>query len=250
MGSSKYLSEDIQSRGVDDFTKTILCTFDSREEAECHEVELHEELDVQNHKLFYNRYNARREFSWAGQQHSEETRKVIREKRKKQKIRPEQIEKFRETWSQKTPEEQEAYRAYRQKLWQMKSTEEKEQFRSKMSDIVTDQWARRSEDFVRKRAEKTRRTRESRTDQEKAQEFLIRSRAQKQSKSQKTKDEIQRAVAKRKATLASRPESWHQEIRSKIAEKICGRKWYTNGSVSKMFFESDVPAGFVPGRKK
>ena len=50
-GSSKHLPDNIQ----DNHTKTILRTFDSREDAVKHEVYLHNRFDVAANPLFYNR---------------------------------------------------------------------------------------------------------------------------------------------------------------------------------------------------
>lgn len=55
MGSSELLTEDIVLIGQEHFTKIILETFDSREEAEMHERNLHIEYEVHVNDQFYNR---------------------------------------------------------------------------------------------------------------------------------------------------------------------------------------------------
>ena len=54
MGSSKRLNEAIAIEGKENFTKKILQTFPTREEAMKHEIDLHELYDVARNPMFYN----------------------------------------------------------------------------------------------------------------------------------------------------------------------------------------------------
>jgi len=57
--------------------KKILKLFNSRKEAFKHEIYLHAILNVANNPLFANQINAATKFTWAGQKHTEETKKKI-----------------------------------------------------------------------------------------------------------------------------------------------------------------------------
>ena len=80
MGSSKRLDEAIATKGIENFTKTILQTFDTREEAIQHEIDLHELYDVGVNPLFYNQAKQTSVgFDTAGTQLSEETKRKMSE---------------------------------------------------------------------------------------------------------------------------------------------------------------------------
>jgi hypothetical protein len=55
MGSSKYLTEEVETLGADQFNKIILKRFSNREEAVQYEIDMHNEFDVANNPLFFNR---------------------------------------------------------------------------------------------------------------------------------------------------------------------------------------------------
>lgn len=251
MGSSKYLNRDIARVGREVFVKTILCEFDTREEANLHEIELHHEFNVQENDLFYNRHNSRTEnFTWAGHSHSEETKAVIKEKRSQQITTEEQIIKFRETWENKSSSEKEEYRKFRKNLWEQKTEEEKTLFREKMVLVSTEQWKGRSPEDIKERSQKAALTRQNHTVEQREQEFVTRSRAQKEAKSKRTPESIEIAVRKRLNTISNLPLEVQQEIQNKRLQKIKGRKWYNNGKISKMFFEGEAPPEFSLGRLK
>jgi len=58
MGSSKYLDEAMKDIGVEYFTKEILSTWDTREEASAEEIRLHKLIDVAGSNDYYNKHNA------------------------------------------------------------------------------------------------------------------------------------------------------------------------------------------------
>ncbi len=55
MGSSKYLKESINELGLEHFSKEILSTWDTREEANLEEYRLHQIYDVASNPEFFNR---------------------------------------------------------------------------------------------------------------------------------------------------------------------------------------------------
>lgn len=55
MGSSKYLTEEVETLGVDQFNKIILKRFSNRMDANLYEIEMHDFFDVANNTLFFNR---------------------------------------------------------------------------------------------------------------------------------------------------------------------------------------------------
>ena len=57
MGSSVPLDEAIAQTGINNFKKHILETFESRKDAESHEVAIHLEYDVASNPEFYNKKN-------------------------------------------------------------------------------------------------------------------------------------------------------------------------------------------------
>lgn len=251
MGSSKYLNEDIDCIGNELFIKTILCVFDTREEANLHEIELHALFNVQENDLFYNRHNSRTEtFTWAGHSHSEKTKTVIKEKRRQQITTEDQIAKCRATWENKSSSEMEEYRKFRKELWEQKSEEEKNAFQDKMVLVTTEQWKERDPESIKARSKKAALTRQSHTPEQQEQEFTNRSRSQKEAKNKRTPEAIQIAASKRLETIAKLSPEDQQEIQNKRLQKIKGRKWYNNGKISKMFFEIDAPDGFLLGRLK
>jgi len=250
LGSSRYLSEDIERLGKESFNKNIICIFDNRQDAMLHEIELHQQFDVEKNELFYNKINASAEgFTWLGQTHSEVTRKKIQEKRSQQKITAEQIEKFKKTWANKTKEEIEDYKKYRKKLWNNKSPEEKDKFRQKMSSIVSEYWKKAPQEEKIKRVKKTLATKSNWTKEQKEKDFKNRSVAQKKIKNNRTGKQIRNTVGKRRKTYENMSPERLNDISNKRSKQMKGRKWYNNGQVSKMFFEHEVPKGFYPGRK-
>lgn len=58
-GSSRLLNEAIRHHGIDQFEKRVERVFETREEANAHEIRVHRRLDVANHPRFYNCINAR-----------------------------------------------------------------------------------------------------------------------------------------------------------------------------------------------
>ena len=46
MGSSKYLTEEVETLGVDQFNKIILKRFNNRMDANLYEIEMHDFFDV------------------------------------------------------------------------------------------------------------------------------------------------------------------------------------------------------------
>jgi hypothetical protein len=55
MGSSKYLTEDIEKTGKQHYNKIILKRFDNRMDANLYEIQMHEDFDVANNLLFFNK---------------------------------------------------------------------------------------------------------------------------------------------------------------------------------------------------
>ena len=55
MGSSKYLTEDINNNGKQNYNKIILKRFDSREDASKYEILMHEQFDVASNPIFFNK---------------------------------------------------------------------------------------------------------------------------------------------------------------------------------------------------
>lgn len=250
LGSSKYLSEDIDRLGKDKFKKNIICVFDNRQDAMLHEIELHHKFDVGNNQLFYNKINSSSEgFTWIGQAHTDATKQKIRQKRKNQKITEAQIEKFKRTWANKSKNEVENYKKYRQDLWKNKSKHEKELFKEKMSQIVSDYWKTVSDADKQKRVKKILTTKANWSPEQKERDFLARSKAQKKAKNNRSQEQINLFVEKRKNTYKNMSEDRLNQISKKRSKKMKGRKWYNNGQISKMFFENEVPDGFKLGRK-
>ena len=86
-GTCKTLDESIATEGIENFIKTILQTFDTREEAMQHEIDLHELYDVAKNPLFYNRSKATSVGFYCdntGNKHTEESKKKMSETRKGQ----------------------------------------------------------------------------------------------------------------------------------------------------------------------
>lgn len=54
-GSSKYLKAAIDEIGLENFSKEILSTWETRKEAISEEIRLHEELDIVKNKEYYNK---------------------------------------------------------------------------------------------------------------------------------------------------------------------------------------------------
>ena len=57
-GSSHTLNRRIIEEGIENFNKTVLQIFPTREEAMQHEIDLHELYDVARNPMFYNEANA------------------------------------------------------------------------------------------------------------------------------------------------------------------------------------------------
>lgn len=88
MSSSKYLTEDIEKNGKQNYNKIILKRFQSREEALAHEIQLHKEFDVANNTIFFNRARqtsvkfaagAGESNHFYGKKHNEESRQLMSE---------------------------------------------------------------------------------------------------------------------------------------------------------------------------
>jgi isopentenyl diphosphate isomerase/L-lactate dehydrogenase-like FMN-dependent dehydrogenase len=249
-GSSVYLNEDIMKKNKENFIKIILKIFSNRNDAMEHEINLHRYFDVENNILFYNRHNAKSDgFSWYNKKHSPESIEKIKKRRQKQQITPEQIKKFKDTWKNKTNEEMHEYKKYRKIIWDSKSDTEKKEFKEKMSNIVKEYWQSLPEEEKNDRARKALETKSKWNKEQKERDFKNRSDAQKKAKNNRSPEEIQRFVKRRKNTYRDMPEEKLKEISNKMSKKMKGRKWYNNGHISKMFFENDVPEGFVQGRK-
>ena len=127
MGSSKYLTEDIENNGKQNYNKIILKRFANREDAYKYEIHMHKEFDVVNNPIFFNKANQTsfgfgggigENNAWHGKEHSEdwkkqksvamkgnknasgykhteEARKVIKEKRAKQIFTKESLNKLK-----------------------------------------------------------------------------------------------------------------------------------------------------------
>ena len=82
-GSCDTLDEAIENEGIENFTKTILQTFDTREEAVEDEKFLHDLYDVAKNIMFYNQAKQTSTgFDTAGKKLSEEHRRKISEANK------------------------------------------------------------------------------------------------------------------------------------------------------------------------
>lgn len=88
MGSSKYLAEDIEKNGVNQYNKIILKRFKTREEAIQYEIDMHDEFNVADNTLFFNKVKQTAiNFSagvgennyFYGKKHTLETRQKIKE---------------------------------------------------------------------------------------------------------------------------------------------------------------------------
>ena len=76
MGSSKILGEAMKVE-PETFTKSIIETFSTREDANTNEQWLHETYDVARNPLFYNQMNAPLGFCMSGREHSKETKEKM-----------------------------------------------------------------------------------------------------------------------------------------------------------------------------
>ena len=84
MGSSKYLTEEVDKLGKQSFNKIILKRFENREDAYEYEIHMHKEFDVVNNPIFFNKANQTsfgfgggigENNPWYGKEHSEEWKK-------------------------------------------------------------------------------------------------------------------------------------------------------------------------------
>ena len=84
MGSSKYLTEEVDKLDKQSFNKIILKRFENREDALLYEIHMHKEFDVANNPIFFNKANQTsfgfgggigENNSWYGKEHSEEWKK-------------------------------------------------------------------------------------------------------------------------------------------------------------------------------
>ena len=100
MGSSKYLTEEVNKFGKKSFNKIILKRFDNRLDANLYEIQMHEEFDVAKNPLFFNKVKQKDmglgvgpgELNpFYGKKHSEESRKLMREVLKTKDTRPKTI---------------------------------------------------------------------------------------------------------------------------------------------------------------
>jgi len=57
MGSSKYLTEEVNKLGKQAFNKIILKRFDNREDALNYEIKMHKEFNVASNFIFFNKAN-------------------------------------------------------------------------------------------------------------------------------------------------------------------------------------------------
>ena len=88
MGSSKYLTEDIEKEGKSNFNKIILKRFQTREDAVQYEIDMHNEFEVASNPLFFNRTKQTvvgfgpgvgENNYFYGKKHTEESRQKMRE---------------------------------------------------------------------------------------------------------------------------------------------------------------------------
>ena len=80
-GSCKTLNKAIENEGIENFTKTILQTFDTREEAAEDEIFLHDLYDVAKNPIFYNQAKATSTgFNNTGIKFSEEFKRKVSER--------------------------------------------------------------------------------------------------------------------------------------------------------------------------
>lgn len=117
-----------------------------------------------------------------------------------------------------------------------------------MSFVSKKSWEMTHKDQRKERAKKILETKSKWSDEKKQEVFKNRSIAQKKSKNNRTQEEVKQTVEKRKKTYENMSENQKKEIRNKHRKKMCGRKWYNNGEISKMFFDHLVPEGFKLGR--
>lgn len=127
MGSSKYLTEEVDKLGKQSFNKIILKRFENREDAYKYEIHMHKEFDVVNNPIFFNKanqtsfgfgggigennpwYGKEHSKEWkkqksvamkgnknaSGYKHTEEARRKIKEKRAKQIFTKESLDKLK-----------------------------------------------------------------------------------------------------------------------------------------------------------
>ena len=162
MGSCDTLDNAINNEGIENFTKTILQTFDTREGAMQHEVGLHELYDVAKNPHFYNQAKttstgfhkadtkvseeSRRKMSISrtGIKLSEETKRKISEANKGRKMKP-----FSEEHKRKMSE---VKKGNTHRLG-MKHTEEAKQRIGEAHKGKSNKWGKHTEEAKRKISE-------------------------------------------------------------------------------------------------
>ena len=162
MGSCDTLDNAIKNEGIENFTKTILQTFDTREGAMQHEVGLHELYDVAKNPHFYNQAKttstgfhkadtkvseeSRRKMSETrmGMKLSEETKRKISEANKGRKMKP-----FSEEHKRKMSE---VKKGNTHRLG-MKHTEEAKQRIGEAHKGKSNKWGKHTEEAKRKISE-------------------------------------------------------------------------------------------------
>ena len=162
MGSCDTLDNAIKNEGIENFTKTILQTFDTREGAMQHEVGLHELYDVAKNPHFYNQAKttstgfhkadtkvseeSRRKMSISrtGIKLSEETKRKISEANKGRKMKP-----FSEEHKRKMSE---VKKGNTHRLG-MKHTEEAKQRIGEAHKGKSNKWGKHTEEAKRKISE-------------------------------------------------------------------------------------------------
>ena len=161
-GTCKTLDNAIKNEGIENFTKTILQTFDTREGAMQHEVGLHELYDVAKNPHFYNQAKttstgfhkadtkvseeSRRKMSISrtGIKLSEETKRKISEANKGRKMKP-----FSEEHKRKMSE---VKKGNTHRLG-MKHTEEAKQRIGEAHKGKSNKWGKHTEEAKRKISE-------------------------------------------------------------------------------------------------
>ena len=145
MGSCDTLDNAIKNEGIENFTKTILQTFDTREGAMQHEVGLHELYDVAKNPHFYNQAKTTSTgFHTAGKEPSEETKKRMSEAHKGRKMKP-----FSEEHKRKMSE---VKKGNTHRLG-MKHTEEAKQRIGEAHKGKSNKWGKHTEEAKRKISE-------------------------------------------------------------------------------------------------
>jgi hypothetical protein len=139
MGSSKYLTEEVKKLGKQSFNKIILKRFDNRKDALLYEIDMHEQFDVANNTLFFNKAKQKSTgFScgagelnpFYGKKHTEEYKQRLSDLLKTKDCRQKTTnlgKKFPESGPKISAFRKEYYKTHKSPMFGVKATEEQKQ---------------------------------------------------------------------------------------------------------------------------